>query len=426
MNKRRVVIIGFVLMLPVLFIGAFFLSQGFGLFSSGPDNVISESVSESLVPLSNNEIISKVAPATVHIETSKSIGSGMLIDEEGYILTNAHVVHGEDVAKVKLIDGTFHSALVVGRDEIIDVALLKISGGSFSYVELGDSEEIRQGDNVFTLGFPFGLQSDVSFKEGTVSRRISDGDITFIETSAQIHPGNSGGPLVDQYGNVVGVNTAGFGDSVEGIIVGETIKLALPINQAKPLIPDLRNGREVRLSTQQEVITEPASTPPVPQTPSTPSVPPSPVPTQSPPPPVPQTVSSTVELTNNPSHLFSSNFNPNQVKIYGVGIGDNESAIPASSIIQLGYDTYGWVHTTNDVRYRVASGRVVEIGLGRDVVKNVFGLLREDEVLVRFGSPDRIQPGFTGYGGDYTYADRGLIVRVSPDGTSIQVNIIGR
>ena len=205
--------------------------------------------------LSNTEIVAEVKPATVYIETTEGVGSGMIIDAEGYILTNAHVVAGVSTAKVKLSDGTLYSAEVKGRDEIIDVAILKISGQNFPFVKFGDSDAIVQGNNVFTLGFPFGLEGDVSFKEGTISRRISDGDVTFLETSAEIHPGNSGGPLVNHSGEVVGINSAGFGESIEGVTIGETIKLAIPINAVKGLIPDLKNGREILVDEKPKATT---------------------------------------------------------------------------------------------------------------------------------------------------------------------------
>jgi S1-C subfamily serine protease len=200
--------------------------------------------------LLNTEIVEVVKPATAYIETTEGVGSGMLIDAEGHILTNAHVVAGVSTAKVKLSDGQLYSADVKGRDEIIDVAILKISGQNFPFVKFGDSDAIAQGNNVFTLGYPFGLEGDVSFKEGTISRRISDGDVTFFETSAEIHPGNSGGPLVNQFGEVIGISSAGFGNSIEGVTIGETIKLAIPINIVIGLIPDLKNGREILVETK--------------------------------------------------------------------------------------------------------------------------------------------------------------------------------
>jgi len=205
--------------------------------------------------LSNSEIINKVKPATVFIETTIGSGSGMIIDEDGYILTNAHVLWDVSSAKIKLSDGRSFSAKIIGRDENVDLAILKIVGDNLPKVNFGDSNNVIQGDDVFTLGYPFGLEGDVSFKEGTISRRISDDDATYLETSAEIHPGNSGGPLVNQYGEIIGINTASYGDSISGINIGETIKLAIPINVAKNLIPELKNGREVIIDHKQLIDT---------------------------------------------------------------------------------------------------------------------------------------------------------------------------
>lgn len=128
----------------------------------------------------------------------------MIIESNGYILTNAHVVTGVNSAKIYLYNGISKIATIIGKDENTDIALLKIDSNNYSKVDLGDSDKVEQGDDVFTLGFPFGIKGDVSFKEGTISRKIEG----YFETSAEIHPGNSGGPLVDRYGQVIGVNTA--------------------------------------------------------------------------------------------------------------------------------------------------------------------------------------------------------------------------
>lgn len=204
---------------------------------------------KSTVKLSNSEIIEKVKPAVVYIQTSDGSGSGMIIESNGYVLTNAHVVSDFSTAKIKLSDGRLFIGSVVGRDENIDLALLRINADNLPIVVLGDSsiDVLKQGDEVFTLGYPFGLEGDVSFKEGTISRRISDNGATYLETSAEIHPGNSGGPLVNKYGEVVGVNSASYGQSFKGIALGETIKLALPINLVRGLIPELKTGRNVVL-----------------------------------------------------------------------------------------------------------------------------------------------------------------------------------
>lgn len=194
---------------------------------------------------SNSQIIKKIKPAVVYIETDAGTGSGMIISSDGFILTNAHVVQNSTTAKITLSSGSIYSASVVGRDENIDLAVLKVNAQNLAKVDFGDSDTAEQGDEVFTLGYPFGIKGDVSFKEGTISRKIIDGTNTYIETSAEIHPGNSGGPLVNAQGNVVGVNSASFGQSIKGIAVGETIKFAIPINVAKNLIPELKAGRQI-------------------------------------------------------------------------------------------------------------------------------------------------------------------------------------
>ncbi|MDP3772292.1 MAG: trypsin-like peptidase domain-containing protein [bacterium] len=213
------------------------------------------------VILSNADIIKKVKPATVFIETEKATGSGMIIDSDGYVLTNAHVVQGASSAKIKLSDNRSFSASVVGRDEVIDLAILKIIGSNFSKVELGNSDSVAQGDNVFALGYPFGLEGDVSFKEGTISRKIDSEDTTYFETSAEIHPGNSGGPLVNKDGEVIGINTLIIGKSINNILIGETIKLAIPINIAKSILSELEHGRSIIISTKNTEQITPPDTP---------------------------------------------------------------------------------------------------------------------------------------------------------------------
>jgi len=205
--------------------------------------------------LSNSQIIKKVKPAVVYIETDAGTGSGMVISSDGFILTNAHVVQNSTTAKITLSSGSVYSASIVGRDENIDLAVLKVNAQNLAKVDFGDSNTAEQGDEVFTLGYPFGIKGDVSFKEGTISRKIVDGTNTYIETSAEIHPGNSGGPLVNAEGNVVGVNSASFGQSIKGISVGETIKFAIPINVAKNLIPELKAGRQIIVPKTETPVT---------------------------------------------------------------------------------------------------------------------------------------------------------------------------
>lgn len=190
--------------------------------------------------LTNTEIIQKVKSTVVYVETIYGIGSGMIIEEEGYILTNAHVVRGASLIKVHLSNGESFTVTKISINEDIDLALLKINANNLSAVEFGNSDKIQQGDEVFTFGYPFGIKGDVSFKEGTISRELTKKGMKYLEISAEIHPGNSGGPLVNRFGQVVGINTAKFGESIKGVLLGESIKLAIPINTAINLIPALK------------------------------------------------------------------------------------------------------------------------------------------------------------------------------------------
>ncbi|MFY9461753.1 MAG: trypsin-like peptidase domain-containing protein [Candidatus Sungiibacteriota bacterium] len=223
-------------------------------YIGSPADILKNKAQTQAVSKTNAEIIKKVKPAVVYVETedSSSAGSGMIIESAGFILTNAHVVQGVNSVKAKLSDGRSFTALVIGRDENTDLAVLKVEGAQLPVVEMGNSDEAEQGDEVFTLGYPFGIEGDVSFKEGTISRRFVNKGTTYLETSAEIHPGNSGGPLVNKLGKVIGINTAVFGKSIQGIQLGETIKLAIPINVAKEEIAELKKGKIVIATQVQE------------------------------------------------------------------------------------------------------------------------------------------------------------------------------
>ncbi|RLA84548.1 MAG: peptidase [Deltaproteobacteria bacterium] len=173
---------------------------------------------------------------------TRSLGSGFIIDREGYILTNNHVIEGAEDIKVKLHNGKVFDARVVGRDPKSDIALLKIDpkGERLPVARLGDSDRIRVGDWVIAIGNPFGLEHTVTV--GVISakgRVIGMGPYDdFLQTDASINPGNSGGPLFNLRGEVVGINTA----IVAG---GQGIGFAIPINMAKGLLPQLKRGKVV-------------------------------------------------------------------------------------------------------------------------------------------------------------------------------------
>ncbi|MCX5894896.1 MAG: DegQ family serine endoprotease [Proteobacteria bacterium] len=175
----------------------------------------------------------------------QSLGSGFIIDKEGYILTNNHVVAGADEIKVKLSSEKVYDAKIVGRDEKTDIALIKVTKtpGDLPYATLGDSDALEVGDWVMAIGNPFGLQETVTV--GVVSakwRKIGAGPYDdFIQTDASINPGNSGGPLFNVQGEVVGINTAIYTPSGGNVGIG----FATPINLAKKIISPLKEKGKV-------------------------------------------------------------------------------------------------------------------------------------------------------------------------------------
>jgi len=174
---------------------------------------------------------------------SKSLGSGFVIDKDGLIVTNNHVVENADEIIVKLPDEKEFSAEVVGTDPLTDLALLKINPGNETLhpLTLGDSEKADVGDWVVAVGNPFGLESTVT--AGIVSakgRVLGEGPYdNFMQTDASINPGNSGGPLVNMDGEVVGINTA-------IIPSGQGLGFAIPVNMLKELLPKLKSGEVKR------------------------------------------------------------------------------------------------------------------------------------------------------------------------------------
>lgn len=168
-----------------------------------------------------------------------SLGSGFIIDKSGYVVTNNHVIADADQITVTLNDGTSLPAKLVGRDEKTDLALLKVNSPKpLPATKLGDSDKARVGDWVIAIGNPFGLGSTVT--AGIVSARNRDINAgpydDFIQTDAPINRGNSGGPLFDMDGNVVGVNSAIFSPTGGSVGIG----FSIPSNLAKDIITQLR------------------------------------------------------------------------------------------------------------------------------------------------------------------------------------------
>ncbi len=175
----------------------------------------------------------------------RSLGSGFVIDKEGFIITNNHVVEKTDTIKVTLADNREFDARIVGRDPKTDLALIRIETDEpLEPLTLGDSDKIEVGEWVIAIGNPFGLDHTVT--AGIVSakyRRIGAGSYdNFIQTDASINPGNSGGPLLNTNGEVIGINSAIYSGSGGSIGIG----FAIPVNMAKELLPQLKEGKVVR------------------------------------------------------------------------------------------------------------------------------------------------------------------------------------
>ena len=176
-------------------------------------------------------------------EERQSLGSGFVISEDGYVMTNAHVVQDADEILVRLNDRRELSAEVVGSDPQTDVALLKIDANDLPTLNLGDSDELKVGEWVAAIGSPFGF--DHSVTAGIVSainRTLPrDAYVPFIQTDVAINPGNSGGPLFNLDGEVVGINSQIFTRS--GGFMG--VSFAIPINVAMDVAEQLREGGRV-------------------------------------------------------------------------------------------------------------------------------------------------------------------------------------
>jgi 2-alkenal reductase len=217
-----------------------------------PQSVVDEATAEDLLLINLYE---RVNPAVVNVQVLRPAapsidadlfregeGSGFIIDREGHIVTNNHVVEGAEEVQVTLYDGTIVSARVLGSDPHSDLAVLKIDlpAELLHSVELGDSDELHVGQRTVAIGNPFGLEGTLTTGVISALGRTLPAESLFsipevIQTDAAINPGNSGGPLLDAQGLVIGVNTAirtttGFGSGVG---------FAVPINLAKRVVPQL-------------------------------------------------------------------------------------------------------------------------------------------------------------------------------------------
>lgn len=200
-------------------------------------------------PMFNDPFFDYFFPGPLYERTVKSLGSGFIVSEDGFILTNEHVVEDAEVVKVTLSSGKEYDANVIGTSKEVDLAILKIEGKSLPIVYLGDSDSLLIGEWVVALGNPFGFL--LENPEPTVSCGVVSGvgrnirsqikDRVYrdmIQTDAAINPGNSGGPLVNANGEIIGINTFIFSKSGGSIGIG----FAIPINTAKRTMQEIMRG----------------------------------------------------------------------------------------------------------------------------------------------------------------------------------------
>lgn len=184
------------------------------------------------------KVVDRVSPQVVQIQTSQGLGSGIVYDDQGDIVTNAHVAGTSRRFLVTLEGGDRHVATLVGTDRSNDLAVIRLTGAQPSPATFADSSGVQSGDIVFAIGNPLGLQSSVT--QGIVSslnRKVGEGNgVTLsnvIQTSAEINPGNSGGALVDLSGHVVGVPTLAALDPEFGDTPAAGIGFAIPSNTVR-------------------------------------------------------------------------------------------------------------------------------------------------------------------------------------------------
>jgi len=206
------------------------------------------------------ELYERVSPAVVSVTTAainpydtgreieRRAGSGVIVNQSGLVLTNAHVVSSSQVVTVTLDDGTALPARVVGADPVFDIAFLRVTPppkGSLPVARLGDSDALRVGEEVYAIGNPFGLEQTLTRGIVSAVNRVLPGATwslkePMIQTDAAINPGNSGGPLVNRCGDVVGLTTAILPDA-------QSIGFAIPVSLVNAVGADLlENGRVIR------------------------------------------------------------------------------------------------------------------------------------------------------------------------------------
>jgi serine protease Do len=206
---------------------------------------LAQDTDDDQAQLSLQEVYKKLIPSVVSItavsDSTKSTGTGIVMSADGYIITNYHVVSGASSVSVLLSSGESYEAAAVGGDEISDLAVLKINGENLTPAEFGSSDAVEVGDAVVAIGDPLGTELRGTMTDGIICGinrdvLVQDRTMTLLQTNAALNSGNSGGPLVNLYGQVIGINTMKLSSEYTAV---EGIGFAIPISTAKPIVDEL-------------------------------------------------------------------------------------------------------------------------------------------------------------------------------------------
>lgn len=219
-------------------------SDGSDPYADAPQLILEESTGRELTVA---EIYKQVSPSVVMILADSSdgttLGTGIVMSEDGYIITNAHVVRGADEITIVMNDGEeSYDAVVRGQDGNSDIAVLKVDASGLIPARFGDSDKAEVGDPVVSIGNPYSVQYAQTVTNGIISgiRKgiyVNSRKIDLIQTNAQLNPGNSGGPLINEYGQVIGINNSKI--MTDGVDTYEGMGFSIPMTQAKVIIDEL-------------------------------------------------------------------------------------------------------------------------------------------------------------------------------------------
>ena len=215
--------------------------------SSSPAGVPT-SASEDAGALSLQEIYRRCSGSVVSIisvtQSGKASGTGIIMSADGYIITNHHVIENAQAVSVLTNDDKEYTTSIVGSDETSDLAVLKIEASGLQAAEFGDSSVLQVGDSVVAIGDPLGVTLRGTMTDGIISAinrdlTVNDRTMNLIQTNAALNNGNSGGPLINCYGQVIGINTMKMSNFYSSSTTVEGIGFAIPIDTAKPIIDEL-------------------------------------------------------------------------------------------------------------------------------------------------------------------------------------------